>query len=241
MADRWLLADPGSIVAGEELALDPDECHHAAAVLRLRPGDPIVLADGRGTVADAVLRELSRGRGRVGVTALRSHSEAAPPGVTLIQGVVAGRGMDWAVQKAVEIGVATLWPVVAGRSQLAVNAAAQRMSHWRRIARQALKQCHRSWEMTLLDPVPIATLWLDPAPPGAVADPAGLGIWQLPDGVLDRLVVGPEGGLLPDELDTAIRRGWTPVRLGPHVLRAETAAIVGAAALAAEGARRHDS
>lgn len=240
MAERWLLAEPGSLSDGGLVELDSTESHHAAAVLRLRPGDAIVLADGRGVVAEAVLRELTRGHGRAEVRELRRAEAAAPLGLTLVQGVVAGRGMDWAVQKAVEVGVTRLWPVVAGRSQLAVRAVAKRLDHWRRIARQALKQCHRAWELELLDPLPVAALW-DQTPPGAVADPAGGGVWELPDDALDLLLVGPEGGLLPAEVAAARQHGWAAVRLAPHVLRAETAAVVGSAILAVERDRRRQA
>ena len=106
--------------------------------------------------------------------------------------------------------------------------------HWRRVAVQALKQCHRSWAMEVELPVRLADLVTDRGETaGFVADPAGETVDLVPVGGGAFLVVGPEGGFTAAERDLLTMRGWRPVRLGRHLLRAETAAVVGAALLIA--------
>lgn len=239
MAERWLLAGPGEL-AGEvrSVELDPVEAHHARAVLRLRPGDPVVVTDGRGRVAEAVVGALRRDRLQIDVTAVRTVAPPPVPGPVLVHGVLAGRGMDWAVQKAVEVGVTAMRPLLAARSQLGHAAVRGRMEHWRRIARQALKQCRRPWEMELLEPAGVVEVVAAAPGRGAVADSDGRPLWRAPAEALEHLLVGPEGGLTPDEVAFAGRHGWVPVRLGPHVMRSETAAVAGAAAALLERERR---
>jgi 16S rRNA (uracil1498-N3)-methyltransferase len=239
MAERWLLAEPGALAPDVgRIALDPVESHHARSVLRLRGGDRVVVADGRGRLAVGAVCDPGRGRVEVELEEVREYEPAACDGPVLAHGVLAGRGMDWAVQKAVEIGVPAVRPVLAARSQLAARAVRGRLEHWRRIARQAIKQCHRVWEMELLEPADVATVVAAAEGRGAVADPDGEPLWAVPGTALELLLVGPEGGLDAGEIATAVRHGWARVRLGPHVLRSETAAVVGAAAVALERQRR---
>jgi len=239
VAERWLLAGSGDLDGQVgSVELDPVEAHHARAVLRLRPGDPVVVADGRGRVAEALVGAIGRDRLQVDVTVVRTVSPPPVGGPVLAHGVLAGRGMDWAVQKAVEVGVAAMRPVLAARSQLGLPAVRGRMEHWRRIARQALKQCRRPWEMELLEPAEVAEVVAAAEGRGAVADPDGHALWSVPVEALEHLLVGPEGGLTVDEVAVARRYRWARVRLGPHVLRSETAAVTGAAAVLLERERR---
>jgi 16S rRNA (uracil1498-N3)-methyltransferase len=135
--------------------------------------------------------------------------------------------MDWAVQKCVELGVHRFLPVVAERSQVRLRAAEGRLHHWRRLSRQALKQCRRAHAMAVEPPTSVAAL----APAGGVlADPGGLRAADLP-AECRLLLIGPEGGLSPTEEELLAASRWARLRLGPHTLRAETAAVVGAALL----------
>ncbi len=239
MAERWLLVEPGELAGvGRSVELDTAEAHHARAVLRLRAGDRVVVTDGRGRVAEGSVGAPGRGRLEVEVTAVRAVAPPRVPGPVLVHGVLAGRGMDWAVQKAVEVGVTAMRPLLAARSQLGVAAVRGRMEHWRRVARQALKQCHRPWEMELLEPAEVRQVVAEATGRGAVADPSGEPLWSAPAEALEHLLVGPEGGLTDEEVAVARRHGWLPVRLGPHVLRSETAAVAGAAMVLLERERR---
>jgi 16S rRNA (uracil1498-N3)-methyltransferase len=142
--------------------------------------------------------------------------------------------MDWAVQKAVEVGVRVFVPLLAGRSQPPSEAIAKRLGHWRRLARQAIKQCRRAWEMELTQPCSPSELVVSRgAELGMAADREGLGLAEIPAASSRLLAVGPEGGFSADELRLFEGAGWPRVCLGRFVLRAETAAIVGAAMLVA--------
>jgi 16S rRNA (uracil1498-N3)-methyltransferase len=206
----WLLVPPGSLEVAGRLQLSAPEARHASGSLRLRAGDPVILADGVGSVAEARLLTVSKNRVEV----------------------VDNRLMDWVVQKSVEVGVRTLVPLFTERTQPGAREVDRRLDHWRRTALQALKQCRRPWGMEISGGVTLSEV-LEQTPPerGVVADPGGDALTCLPetDGWL--LAVGPEGGFAPAEDRLFADRGWHRLHLGPHVLRAETAAVVGAAFL----------
>lgn len=228
----WLLLpEGGRPEIGGTVTLDAAEARHAAGPLRLRAGDPVVLADGAGMVAGARLREASKIRVEAEVTSLDLAPQPEGPGVTLAVSVVENRAMDWVVQKSVEVGLQTLIPMVGERTQAGPRDVERRLDHWRRIAMQALKQCRRPWAMAISGPLTTARV-VEQTPPGCgvVADHGGADASSLPAAAWV-LAVGPEGGFSPAEDRLFLDRGWYRLRLGPHVLRAETAAIVGGAFL----------
>jgi 16S rRNA (uracil1498-N3)-methyltransferase len=228
----WLLLPEGARPEiGGTVALDAAEARHATGPLRLRAGHPVVLADGAGTVAGARLREASKIRVEAEVTALDLAPQPDGPGVTLAVSVVENRAMDWVVQKSVEVGLRTLIPMISERTQAGPRDVERRLDHWRRIAMQALKQCRRPWAMAISGPLTTACI-VEQTPPGCgvVADHGGADATRLPSSAWV-LAVGPEGGFSPSEDRLFLDRGWHRLCLGPHVLRAETAAIVGGAFL----------
>ena len=230
----WLLIDPQPAKAGDIVDLDGGESRHAAGPLRLAMGDPVVLADGRGCLADGVMRIVSSRRCQVEVLAVDRIPKPAVRKADVALAVLHSQAMDWAIQKAVEVGVETFVPLLAQRSQLGSRAARGRLGHWRRVARQALKQCRRPWELEVSEPRTIGELVSDSSGRQAVvADPGGPYLGDLGGAVPDLLVVGPEGGFTGDETVEMADAGWRQLRLGRHVLRAETAAVVGAAILVA--------
>ena len=144
------------------------------------------------------------------------------------------QAMDWAVQKAVEVGVVELIPVVTERSQLSLHVAGSRLARWRKIARQALKQCRRDWGMRVEEPVLLHDLSFRVTNKDRlVADPYGTAVGLLEPPARPLLLIGPEGGLTTEERDSLAEAGWHGVSLGPYTLRAETAVVVGATVLAA--------
>ena len=231
MGERWVLADPGSLANGRQLQLGPAEGRHVTTVLRLGPGDDIVLTDGRGTLATAVIEEAGKRGVTVSITRV-THVPKTSPGIGVALGVLHSQAMDWAVAKAVETGAERFIPVLTARSQGSEAVARRRLGHWRRAARQAIKQCHRAWEMSVEDPLGVGDL-ISSVPPGSglVADREGRVAWELEAGLGTVLLVGPEGGLTGTELTTLDRAGWRRLTLGPHVLRAETAVATGTAML----------
>ncbi len=225
----WLLAAAGELETGRRVTLDSTEARHAVGALRLRSGDLVVLADGVGHVAPGTIT--LPGRGAAEVTVGDVDAIPAPAsGLSLAVAVLAGSAMDMVVQKAVELGVDRLLPVCCERSQMSLQRAMTRTEHWKKVSRQALKQCHRAWAMDLAAPMGFADLATGSAAAhGTVAHPAGDAIGDVPPYRLALLLIGPEGGFSTDEERTLDTEGWPRVCLGPHVLRAETAAIAGAA------------
>ncbi len=214
--------------------LDGSESRHAAGPLRLAVGDPVVLVDGRGGVAEAVMCTVASRGCRAEVRSVLHSPRSTAPDFGLALAVLHSQAMDWAIQKAVEVGVETVVPLLAQRSQLGFRAARGRLGHWRRVARQALKQCRRPWELEVADPWTIGELVSDSAGRQAViADFGGPCLGDLVGAAPDLLVVGPEGGFTGDEKEEMTGAGWRQLRLGRHVLRAETAAVVGSAMLIA--------
>lgn len=229
----WLLIDDLDGSPGETVELEEAEARHAAGALRCRQGDEVILADGRGTVAVAVLRELATKRLSVELLTIDRKDPPGGHGVTLGLAIIDRSAMDWAVQKAVEIGVRRFVPVICERTQGRGRDLSSRLGHWRRIAMQALKQCRRPWSMEVDDPQELAAYIERYRDRGLMADADGRSLPEIPGGLTGALAVGPEGGFSAAEFDLFERNGWPRVRLGINTLRAETAAVVGAAMLIA--------
>lgn len=238
MAEIWTLVPAGAVVTGR-IVVEGEEASHLVRVRRRTVGTWLVVADGAG----------ARGRGRV--VEVDRHSvvievesvehEAAPPGpgLTLAMSVLHGSAMDLTVQKAVELGARRLWPVVSARTQLSADAAARRRRHWQRVARQALKQCRRLHEMEVLTCCGLTEIVAERGERrGAVADPTGCAVTTIETAHTELLLVGPEGGF--DEVESRVldEAGWSRLYLGPHLLRAETAAVAGLTVLGLERERR---
>ncbi len=224
----WIWAE--GFQADTNFELDPAETLHLKASLRRTRGDRIVLTDGYGRLGDGLIDEISQARSLVRVENVRIID---PPceDVEIALGALHTQAMDWAVQKAVEVGVARFRPVIAARSQIGAKILRARLKRWRKMVREACKQCHRAWLMEIEEPMKIEELfkhWKDGA---LVAAANGVDIGDIDKTTSRRLLVGPEGGLSEHEIRVIDTLGWKGLRLGPHILRAETASIVGAALL----------
>lgn len=216
-----------------EFALSAVAARHLGRVLRLKAGDPCTLFDGSGSEWPATLLDATRARTATGIGTERE----SPLTLTLVQGVSRGERMDWTIQKAVELGVVAIVPVFTERGgvKLAGDRLERRLEHWRGVIVAACEQCGRN----RLPPIAAPSRFTDWLPmltgPACVLDPAadtGLGGLGRPAPGLT-LIAGPEGGLTNAELDAARAAGCTAVRLGPRVLRTETAGIAALAALQA--------
>jgi 16S rRNA (uracil1498-N3)-methyltransferase len=226
----------GALRAGGVSLLPEDTAHHAVHVLRLRPGDEVVLFDGRGGEYAGRIAAVDRLRVSVDVLEHRRVERESPLAVTLVQGVSAGEKMDFTVQKATELGVAALQPVIAARSlgRLAGERAELKRAHWRRVAIAACEQCGRNRVPEVLPVLPLAQFCGAAASEGArllLSPLAQLGLRSARlDGTVT-LAAGPEAGFTAEEEALLADAGFLPVRLGPRVLRAETAALAALAAL----------
>lgn len=235
---RVYSAEP--LAANREHALSRNASEHVLRVLRLRDGDPLVLFDGRGGEYPA--RLVGAGKGRAVVTTGDHHGieRESPLAITLLQGLARGEKMDLIVQKATELGVARIVPVALGRSVIRVadgERAERKLTHWRAVAVSACEQCGRNRLPKILAPMDFAAALALTADSGqrlllAPSADQNLGTVEVSSAPL-ALLIGPEGGLEDDEIVTAARHGWHPVRFGPRVLRTETAAIAALAVLQA--------
>ncbi|MCK8516629.1 16S rRNA (uracil(1498)-N(3))-methyltransferase [Methylonatrum kenyense] len=222
--------------SGGELDLPAGPAAHLR-VLRARPGQAVVLFNGDGLDYPGELLALERRRARVALGEARPNKTAPSLPLTLFQGVSKGDRMDTAIQKAVELGVACIGPVFTERSvvRLDERRLARRQTHWQGVIVSACEQCGRAELPRLLPARALPELLArEGAGRRLVLDPgAGHGLTELPPPDADglSLLVGPEGGLSDQEVASARHAGWTCMRLGPRVLRTETAGIAALAAV----------
>jgi 16S rRNA (uracil1498-N3)-methyltransferase len=208
---------------------------HAVQVLRLRVGDSLRLFNGEGIECEAVLLNVAKRSAEVHVEQFIETETESPLSITLLQGISRGERMDYAIQKAVELGVTRIIPVVTERCnvQLDNGRAEKRMAHWQGVITSACEQSGRSVLPTLDDVLPLREALLIPdLADGVVLDPlAKVGIGQVPKLEALSLLIGPEGGLTEDEVVLAKQRQFMAVRFGPRILRTETAAAAAIAVL----------
>jgi 16S rRNA (uracil1498-N3)-methyltransferase len=215
------------------LELPEAAAHHAARVLRLRAGESVVLFDGRGGEYDAQLAMPGRGRVLAETGERRDVERESPLAVTLVQAISTSDRMDFTVQKAVELGVAAIHPVFSARSvvRLSGEREAKKLAHWRRIAIAACEQCGRNRIPEICEPVALDRYRAPAAAAMVLLSPAGTG--RLADSARSPLLLaaGPEAGFSMEEEQWLQRAGFVAARLGPRILRTETAALAALAAL----------
>jgi len=229
-AKHHFFVDPTDVRDGV-VALTGAEAHHAAHVLRVRPGEQISVADGTGRILDAIVRTV----GRSVDAEVRDVSEVPPvaPSVVLVQGIAKRDKMDVLVQKAVEVGVRSIVPVMCERTVVHWDESrrAKAAARWREVARAAAKQSRSAWMTEVEDIRDVGEV--DLRLPAVALDAGGHTRLrdalprERPDHV--SVVIGPEGGLSPAELHALEARGVVTATLGPRILRTETAGPVAAA------------
>ncbi|MDH4095500.1 MAG: 16S rRNA (uracil(1498)-N(3))-methyltransferase [Betaproteobacteria bacterium] len=223
--------------AGGTVILPGEAAHHAVHVLRLRAGDEVTLFDGRGGEYAGRIAAIERLRVSVEVLAHRALERESPLAVTLVQGVSAGEKMDFTVQKATELGVGALQPVVCERStgRIVGERAAQKRAHWQRVAIAACEQCGRNRVPQIHAPLALEQYCRDAMTGnGLLLSPeARIGLREAAArlGKVMTLAAGPESGFTAAEEALLVQSGFVPIRLGPRVLRTETAALAALAAL----------
>jgi len=216
---------------GRRLTVEGSAGNHISRVLRLRVGDALTLFNGQGGEYAGSIDEIRRDTVVVSILERRDVDRESPCQLTLAQGISRGERMDWVVQKATELGVWQIAPIFTERSivQLDERQASRKLQHWRSIAIAACEQSGRNHVPQITQPVGLyellekrtssgTALLLSPGAPLRIADLASAGT-QI------TVLIGPEGGLADVEQQAAVKAGFTPVRLGPRVLRTETAAV----------------
>lgn len=231
---RFFIAPEG--IAGEWAYIDPQQARHILVVLRMKIGDQVLLFDGQGNEYTVRLEATERDGLAARIIEVRGEDNAAGMRLYLIQSLAKGDKMDLIVQKATELGVAGIYPVISERSVVMLEGerARRKVDRWQSIAREACKQCRRS----SVPPVhPVQTLesylnclrhWNDIMLYESQPDYSLKQILRHgspPDEM--GLIIGPEGGFSTREFELALDKGIKPAGLGPRILRTETAALVG--------------
>lgn len=235
---RRLLIEPNRLADRDGngcLELRNDECHYLRRVLRLRPGAPVAVVDGRGHLWEGWLQE----EGQLLLPgSCETTSPAKSPQLGLAIALVR-RGMDDVMRMACELGVDCIQPLLAKRSTPQADFKPER---WQLILKEAVEQCERLWMPELLPLASTEDWWTMPDNRDTLAiattrleELTALDPWlqrQTPrEGNCIWLAIGPEGGWDPQEQAQAIREGWSPISLSEEILRSSTAAIAGVAAL----------
>ena len=218
--------------------LPPEAAHHASRVLRLRVGDAVQIFDGLGNALDATICAINGKHVMLGNLQTFMEQPASGLQIVLAQAMCSSDKMDWVVQKATELGAAEIVPVQTQRSvaKLTGSRAEKRTEHWCNVTVTACEQCGRNTLPQLHPPQDLGA-WLD-----GMRKVSGSKFILLPGGASNlqsqprpqgrtTLLIGPEGGFTTNEANLAQQVGFVPVLLGPRVLRTETAAIAGIAAL----------
>lgn len=227
------------LCAGSDLPLAEPVRRHATQVLRLKPGDDVVIFNGDGSQYPGRLYAADGRTVGVRLAHRESPRRESPLRATLVQAVARGEKMDWIVQKATELGVTRIVPVATEHSEVKLDERrrATRHAHWQAVAIAACEQCGRNRLPEILAPAPLAA-WLDPARTDVPNER-----WMLHPGATTRvrdldtslaaisLAVGPEGGFGPRDLELLRAVGYRGLGLGPRTLRAETAGVAALAAL----------
>lgn len=223
---------PVALAIGDVIELDNQATTHLTRVLRLRAGDELVVFNGEGGEFKARVAQVERRSSQVELLAFVECSKESSLEVVLVQGVSRGERMDYTVQKAVELGVTRIVPVITERTVVNIKGERQekRQAHWQAVVNSA---CEQSGRNRVPEVAPIVSLhnWL------ATQDTTDamklvlhhraetpLRDMQQTDGPV-MLLIGPEGGLAPAEISAAQTAGYLPLRLGPRVMRTETAAV----------------
>jgi len=220
----------GPLASGSRRTIEGDAANHIARVLRLERGDALTVFDGRGGEYAARIEEFRKGAVIVAVAERSAAERESPLSLTLAQGVSRGERMDWVVQKATELGVSRIVPVLTERTvvKLGPQQAERKVLHWQGIATAACEQSGRDRIPVVDLPLSLPEFLRGAGQAGRVllSPAARLRVADLPrpDGEVV-VLIGPEGGLAEAEQQAALAAGFVGVRLGPRVLRTETAAV----------------
>ncbi|MGE6607919.1 16S rRNA (uracil(1498)-N(3))-methyltransferase [Halomonas sp. NPDC076908] len=221
---------PAAFVAGDVLALPEGPARHITRVLRMGEGSPLVLFDGEGLEAGVCLAEVNRKQALARVEAVWTGSGESPLSVHLGQAISKGDRMDYAIQKAVELGVAAITPLYTERGDVRLKGDREdkKLAHWQAVAASACEQSGRAVVPVVYPPMSLQA-WLEER-----QEPLRLMLHLATGNAFDRqgrptsvaLLIGPEGGLSGSDIVAAQHAAFTPLTLGPRVLRTETAPIV---------------
>lgn len=214
------------------VALPEQASAHVSRVLRMRTGDALTVFDGRGGEYAAEIVTIAKKEVTLRLGAHSPTERESPLAVTLIQGLARGDKMDYIIQKATELGVARIIPVTTARGivQLDDDRGDRKWQHWRAVAASACEQCGRNRLPDIVPPCSLEQLWQSHTLPSLrlLLSPharTGIASALIPRPTELAVLIGPEGGLDPEEESRAVAVGFRQTTLGPRVLRTETAGL----------------
>jgi 16S rRNA (uracil1498-N3)-methyltransferase len=224
------LFHPGIYQVPETISLNENAAHHAAVVLRLKPGDNITLFNGNNEEFDATIVAINKKSVQVSLSAKRPVDRESPCKIHLGQAIIKGDRMEWLIQKAVEMGVFQITPLLSEHAAVRYDdkRLSKKMAQWQGIIIAACEQCGRN-RLPMLNAPQSTHDWFANTPdnPLILLPGAERGIKQLPASGHHCLTIaiGPEGGWSCEEENIAKAHQWQAIGLGPRILRAETAAL----------------
>jgi len=218
------------LALGAQVTLEADAAHHLARVLRLPIGSPLILFNGDGNEYRAEIIALDKKNVVVVISNVLTEARESPLAIHLGVAISKGERMDWVIQKATELGVTEISPLQSERVEVRLHGEREekKLAHWRAVAISACEQCARNRIPVINDVRPLFN-WIE-----NIQVDAKFVLHHRSVAVLDAqnaapksvaLLIGPEGGLSEAEIGTAEQRGFQPLRLGPRVLRTETAPL----------------
>lgn len=219
--------------------LEEDESRHCSQVLRLSAGEQITVFDGCGRSAHATIRQVSKHVVSLEIGAI-TRDDSPSPVIVLAQAVPKGKTMEWIIEKAVELGVSRIVPLVTRHTIVKYDAseAMKKAEKWQKVALEACKQCGQNWLPQVLPPIDGRTFLEAPREGSKIIASLAPGTqplrhWIAESGAAEQVTVmiGPEGDFSADETQLALEVGYRPASLGPLVLRSETAALYAMASL----------
>ncbi len=221
-----------SQISDSQITLDADEAHHLSRVLRLAVGDSVFVFDGEGSEWECEIAAIRKREADLNIVRKLSNEVESPLRLTLAQALIKGDKFDWVVQKATELGVTQIVPLITDHSDIkrAEDRAEQKLERWRRISLEALKQCGRRRLVEITEPVRFVQFCERSTAANLIfSERGGRRLHEIAASLNQPIelsvCVASEGGWSDKELETAEASKFIPVHLGQRILRTETAAI----------------
>lgn len=220
---------PQHMTSGQILALEESPSHHLIKVLRMQAGRELILFNGQGGEFQARIDTLHKKQVDVLIGSFTADNRQSPLQLNLAIGLSRGERMDWVLQKATELGVTHITPLITERTEVKLSGERQdkKIQHWQQVIVSACEQCQRNLLPVLADPIRLDD-WIDNVDSELRfvlhhRDSQGLSAEKAPASVT--LLIGPEGGLSEKEISQALAQNFQALTLGPRVLRTETAPV----------------
>ncbi len=223
-----------SLDSGNTVQLSTEAHRHVINVLRLREEDKLIIFNAQGREFNAFISKIDKKYTSITIEQPQENNTTSPLDIELGLSLIKSDKLDFAIQKSVELGVTSITPLSADRSTIKLDSKRElkRLAHWQGVIQSACEQSGRNF-LPELNALQNISSWLESSnTPGIIFEPrASISLTELSPGKKIRIIIGPEGGFSKNELKEITQHQFKQVKLGPRILRAETAAITAIAAL----------